>query len=89
VKRFNPDTHTSDFTVDTEPHLPGGPYELPTPLAGEEAPATPGQPPPPEEALPSMLLSSANCISCHTDQPRLEALAVEEVVVSEKTSGEG
>ena len=41
VKRFNPDTHTGDYTIDTEPHEPSGPYELPIPLAGTGPPPAP------------------------------------------------
>jgi rhodanese-related sulfurtransferase len=33
VKRFDPATATADYFVETEAHQPGGPYDLPTPLA--------------------------------------------------------
>jgi rhodanese-related sulfurtransferase len=33
VKRFDPETHAGDYTIDAEPHEPGGPYALPGPLA--------------------------------------------------------
>jgi rhodanese-related sulfurtransferase len=39
VKRFDPETHTHDYIIDTEAHPPAGPYELPFVLA-----------PPPAEA---------------------------------------
>jgi hypothetical protein len=55
VKRFNPEAHTSDYTIDTETHEPGGPYELPTPLAA--AGPTVGPPsapvPPPAAQVPA------------------------------------
>ena len=91
AKRFNPETHTSDYTIDTEAHEPGGPYELPTPLAGAEGETEPAPEPSPtpEAELPAILADSSSCISCHTDQVQLEDLAVEEEVVSEQTSGEG
>jgi len=88
VKRFNPETHTVDYTIDTKAHEPGGPYVLPTPLAGEEIPPSPG-PPQPVVELPPARVSANNCIACHTDRPSLEALAEEKEVKSEKTSGEG
>jgi len=90
VKRFNPDTHTNDFTIDTEAHEPGGPYELPTPLAGAGPSPTPGPTPQPIAALLPTQAEASNCMSCHTDRQSLEALAVEEEEVkSEETSGEG
>ena len=33
VKRFDSETHASDFAVDAEEYLPGGPYSPPAPLA--------------------------------------------------------
>jgi hypothetical protein len=91
VKRFNPETHANDYTIDTEVHEPGGPYKLPTPLAGAEAGPTPVPTPAPVAELPPTQMSASNCMACHTDQSSLEALAVEEEeeVKSEETSGEG
>jgi rhodanese-related sulfurtransferase len=37
VKRFNPETHTNDYIIDTEAHQPAGPYSLPPPLAANVA----------------------------------------------------
>jgi rhodanese-related sulfurtransferase len=90
VKRFNPDTHANDFTIDTTAHEPGGPHELPFPLAeAGPSPAPVPTPPPMAELLPTQVEAS-NCMSCHTDRPSLEALAIEEEEVkSEETSGEG
>jgi hypothetical protein len=90
VKRFDPEKHANDYTIDREVHEPGGPYELPIPLAGAAAPPAPTPAPPPmAELLPSQV-SAVNCISCHIDRPSLEDLAVEEEeVTSEETSGEG
>jgi hypothetical protein len=87
VKRFNPDAHTGDYTVDTAAHEPGGPYELPTPLAGEEGEAVPT--PMPEAALLPVTVGAMNCVTCHTSEATLKVLAVEKEVKSEKTSGEG
>ena len=90
AKRFNPDTHANDYTIDTAAHEPGGPYELPIPLAGTGLSPAPTPAPPPVAALLPTQIGANNCISCHTDRPSLEALAVEEgEVKSEETSGEG
>jgi rhodanese-related sulfurtransferase len=37
VKRFDPEKHTNDYRVDTQANAPGGPYELPSPLAPDVA----------------------------------------------------
>jgi rhodanese-related sulfurtransferase len=37
VKRFDPETATADYFVETEAHEPGGPYDLPSPLAVDVA----------------------------------------------------
>ncbi|MEJ2210799.1 MAG: rhodanese-like domain-containing protein, partial [Anaerolineae bacterium] len=37
VKRFDPETATANYFVETEPNEAGGPYELPLPLAGDVA----------------------------------------------------
>ena len=88
VKRFDPDTHAGDYTIDTEIHEPGGPYEPPTPLlAGEEAKPVPK--PTPGAGLLPVSFGAANCVACHTNTASLQALAVEKEVKSEKTSGEG
>jgi hypothetical protein len=93
VKRFNPETHTSDYTIDTEPHEPGGPYELPTPLAaaGPGVSPTLAPVPPPPAQVPATQAEATNCITCHTDEETLRALAVEEEEekTSEESSGEG
>ena len=89
VKRFDPATHASDYTIDTEAHEPGGPYELPIPLAGAGGEPTP-QPPPVVELPEEVSVGANNCASCHTDQSLVQALAVEEEEVkSEEASGEG
>ena len=87
VKRFNPEVHTGDFTVDTTVHEPGGPYELPTPLADEEGEAVPT--PMPGAGLLPVTVGAMNCVTCHTSEASLKDLAVEKEVKSEKTSGEG
>jgi len=87
VKRFNPDTHTSDYTIDTQAHEPGGPYELPFSVAGEEGKPVPE--PTPEAGLLPVTVGAMNCVTCHTSEATLKALAVEKEVKSEKTSGEG
>jgi hypothetical protein len=90
VKRFDPETHTNDFTIDTEAHEPGGPYELPTPLAEAEVQLAPVPMPQPVAELPPTQISASSCIACHTDQSSLKDLAVEEQEVKpEESSGEG
>jgi hypothetical protein len=94
VKRFNPETHTSDYTIDTEPHEPGGPYEFPTPLAPAGTGVGPAPPPPvpaPVAEIAATQVEATNCISCHTDEETLRALAVEEEEekTSEESTGEG
>jgi len=87
VKRFDPEKHASDYTIDTEVHEPGGPYELPFALVGEEV--KPAPQPTPEAGLLPVSVGASNCVACHTDEATLQALAVEKEVKSEKTSGEG
>jgi rhodanese-related sulfurtransferase len=89
AKRFDPEKHANDYTIDTKAHEPGGPYELPTPLAGEGPQPVPKPTPPPVAELPSVSVGASNCVACHTDKPSLQAVAVEKEVKSEKTSGEG
>ena len=89
VKRFNPETHTSDYIVDTEAHEPGGPYDLPFTVGSAQEPGAEPTPEPEAEAA-AWLTPAENCITCHTNQSLLEAMAVEEEeVVSEESSGEG
>ena len=90
VKRFDPDTHTGDYAIDTEAHEPGGPYDLPTPLAGAGPSMGRAPTPLPVADLPSAQIGASTCMACHIDQPSLQALATEEEeVASEETSGEG
>jgi rhodanese-related sulfurtransferase len=89
VKRFDPEKHTNDYILDTEAHLPDGPYELPFAVPGVEEP---GQEPTPAPAADAQTLvaPARNCVSCHTAQAILKRLAVEEEEVqSEESSGEG
>jgi rhodanese-related sulfurtransferase len=89
VKRFNPDTHTSDYIIDTEAHEPGGPYELPFAMTGAEE-VTPEPTTPPAEEVPVVVAPAHNCASCHMDKESLKRLAVEEEEVqSEESAGEG
>ncbi len=88
VKRFNPDAHAHDYTVDLEAHEPGGPYDRPEPLV-EEAPQPAPEPTPAPVAEVPVTTGANNCVSCHTDQESLQSLAVEREVKSDKTSGEG
>jgi hypothetical protein len=87
AKRFDPEQHANDYTIDTEAHEPGGPYELPFTVVEEEPKPIPQ--PTPEAGLLPVSLGASNCVACHTDKPSLQALAVEKEVKSEKTSGEG
>ena len=87
VKRFDPEKHTGDYTIDTEAHEPGGPYKLPFAVVEEEVKPVPK--PTPEAGLLPVSVGAMNCVTCHTDEATLQALAVEKEVKSEKTSGEG
>jgi hypothetical protein len=87
AKRFDPEVHTSDYTIDTKDHEPGGPYKLPFAVIEEEAKPVPQ--PTPEAGLALVSVAASNCVACHTDKPSLQTLAVEKEVKSEKTSGEG
>jgi rhodanese-related sulfurtransferase len=89
AKRFDPEKHAGDYPIDTEAHEPGGPYKLPTPLAGAGPQPVPEPMPQPVAELPPVSVGASNCVACHTDKPSLQALAVEKEVKSEKTSGEG
>lgn len=75
--------------VATEPPATATEPPLPSPLPPTDTPA----PPPTDTAEPptptAELVSAENCIGCHTDQPTLQALAVEKEIVSEASSGEG
>jgi hypothetical protein len=87
VKRFNPESHVSDFAVDLALRDPGEPFALPAPLVEgtEERRATT---PTPDESMPETT-EALNCIGCHTSAVILEVMAVETAVKSEKTAGEG
>ena len=66
----------------------------PTPVPATDTPEPPSPTPPtptdtPEPTVDVSSVSSENCVTCHTDQATLEALAVEKEVKSEATSGEG
>jgi hypothetical protein len=89
VKRFNPETHTADYIIDTEAHQPGGPYDLPFAVSGAQEPA-PEPAPEPEAEAAEAVSPAQNCLNCHTNQDILQAMAVEEEeVTSEESSGEG
>jgi rhodanese-related sulfurtransferase len=89
VKRFNPETHTADYIVDTEAHQPGGPYELPFTVTSPQAPGQEPTPQP-EAQVPTVAAPAQNCVTCHTDKASLKTLAVEEEEVqSEESAGEG
>jgi rhodanese-related sulfurtransferase len=89
VKRFDPEEHTNDYTIDTEVYQPGGPYELPFVLPGAEE-TVPEPTPPTEAEVPTAVTPANNCITCHTDKASLKRLAVEEEEVqSEESAGEG
>ena len=56
----------------------------PTPVPPTSTPA-----PPTATPTPTPLPSAENCVACHTDQAKLEELAVDKTVKSEETEGEG
>jgi rhodanese-related sulfurtransferase len=90
AKRFDPDTHTSDYTINAEAHELTGSYELPTPLAVAGPDTDQALAPTPVAEMPATQAAS-NCITCHTDRTALQSLAVEEEEekVSEESTGEG
>ena len=90
VKRFEPETHVSDYAVDTESYLPKGPYELPfrTPAASDEP--APGTSPTPEPAVASVPSGPTNnCVACHTSKPVMQTIAVDTRTESVVGPGEG
>ena len=62
-----------------------------TPVPPTETPVPPTETPEPPTATPTHtpVPSSENCVACHTDQAKLEELAVDKTVHSEETEGEG
>jgi rhodanese-related sulfurtransferase len=88
VKRFNPETHAHDYTIDLDAHEPGGPYEPPAPLVEETPQPAPGPTATPVGEAPVAPIAN-NCVSCHTSKTDLQILAEEKEVKSERTSGEG
>jgi hypothetical protein len=60
VKRFNPDAHTFDYTIDLDAHEPGGPYQMPEPLV-EAAPQPIPEPTSPPVADAPVTTIAYNC----------------------------
>jgi rhodanese-related sulfurtransferase len=91
AKRFDPETHAADYTIDTEAHELTGSCELPAPLAAASPQTGPGPAPTPVAEMPPTQAAATNCIACHTNRTTLQTLAVEEEEekVSEESSGEG
>lgn len=81
-----PPTEPPPTEAPTEPPTEAPATQAPPAEAPTEPPAT--DTPAPTEA-PAEMASADNCIGCHTDQPTLQALAVDQEVKSEATSGEG
>jgi hypothetical protein len=52
-------------------------------------PPTPTPAPPTNTPTPTPIPSADNCVDCHTDQAKLEQLAVDKTAHSEETEGEG
>jgi rhodanese-related sulfurtransferase len=89
VKRFDPEKHTNDYFVEVEAHSAGGPYTLPFSVSSVQEPAPEPAPELAAEA-PAAEAPAQNCLSCHTNQDLLQAIAVEEEApASEESSGEG
>ena len=77
----------------TATSTPVPPTDTPAPptATATRVPPTETPTPVPPTATPTMTPtpSSENCIACHTDQAKLEELAVDKTVQSEETEGEG
>jgi hypothetical protein len=81
-------TDTSLPLTDT----PIPPTDTPIPPTDTPIPPTPTSPPPtdtPTATVDPASLSSESCIACHTSEETLQALAEDNTVQSEATSGEG
>jgi hypothetical protein len=61
----------------------------PTETARPPSPTETELPEPTSPPEPTALPSAENCITCHTDEKVLQAMAVDEEVKSEASSGEG
>lgn len=75
----------------TETPVPASP--TPEPATETPVPASPTAEPPTETPQPTEVdvasASSENCVDCHTSEETLQALAEEQEVKSEESSGEG
>jgi hypothetical protein len=79
-----PPTATPTPIPPTATQTPVPPTATPTPV-----PPTPTPMPPTPTSTPTPLPSAENCVACHTDQAKLEAMAVDKTVTSDETEGEG
>lgn len=71
---------------------PVPPSPTPVPPTDTPVPPSPTPLPPTDTPAPTVDASSAsaeNCVTCHTDEATLQALAEDKEVKSEATSGEG
>jgi outer membrane biosynthesis protein TonB len=79
-----PPTATATPVPSTETPTPVPPTATATPV-----PPTPTPLPPTNTPTPTPIPSADNCVDCHTDQAKLEELAVDKTAKSEETEGEG
>ena len=61
----------------------------PVPPTATATPVPPTPLPPTNTPAPTAIPNADNCVACHTDQAKLEALAVDKTVKSAETEGEG
>lgn len=88
-----PTADTAPTRAPTEPPAPTqAPTEPPAPTA-TLAPTDTPEPEPTATEAPSptavVVADATNCVTCHTDQAALQALAVEQEVSEELSEGEG
>jgi hypothetical protein len=81
----------TDTPVPPSP-TPVPPTDTPVPPTDTPVPPSPTPLPPTDTPAPTVDASSVsaeNCVTCHTDEATLQALAEDKEVQSEATSGEG
>jgi hypothetical protein len=79
-----PPTTTATSVPPTQTATPVPPTATATPV-----PPTPTPLPPTDTPAPTPIPSADNCVACHTDQAKMEELAVDKGRKSEETEGEG
>ena len=86
-----PPTATATPVPPTETPSPPPATATPVPptATATPKPPTPTPLPPTNTPAPTAIPSADNCVACHTDQAKLEELAVDKSAKSAETEGEG